>query len=196
MSGERHGHGHGHGQVSRRPGTAVRWSIVLAISATILVVEVVGAVISGSAWRCWPTPGTCSPTSPGCRWRCVAAVLARRPATEARTWGYRRAEVLAAAAQAAVLLAVGGFVLVEAIRRLIEPPEVAAGAMVVFGVVGLVGNAGRSTVLAGGRGRQPEHPGGAPGGHQRRPRLGRRAGRRRGHRADRVATARTRSPRC
>ena len=37
----------------------------------------------------------------------AAAWLMRRPATDARTWGYRRAEVLAAAAQAAVLLAVG-----------------------------------------------------------------------------------------
>ena len=71
----------------------------------------------------------------------VAAVLAGRPATEARTWGYRRAEVLAAAAQAAVLLAVGGFVLVEAIRRLIEPSPVASGVMAIFGVVGLAGNA-------------------------------------------------------
>lgn len=49
--------------------------------------------------------------------------------------------MLAAAAQAAVLLAVGGFVLAEAIRRLIEPSAVASGAMVVFGVVGLAGNA-------------------------------------------------------
>jgi cobalt-zinc-cadmium efflux system protein len=37
----------------------------------------------------------------------LAAVLAARPATDARTWGYRRAEILAAAAQAAVLLTVG-----------------------------------------------------------------------------------------
>lgn len=66
---------------------------------------------------------------------------ADRPATQARTWGYRRAEVLAAAAQAAVLLAVGGFVLAEAIRRLIEPSAVASGAMTVFGIVGLAGNA-------------------------------------------------------
>lgn len=39
----------------------------------------------------------------------TAAVLVGRPGTDARTWGYRRAEILAAAAQAAVLLAVGGF---------------------------------------------------------------------------------------
>ena len=50
-------------------------------------------------------------------------MLAGRPATDPRTWGYRRAEVLAAAAQAAVLLAVGAFVLVEGVRRLIEPPD-------------------------------------------------------------------------
>jgi cobalt-zinc-cadmium efflux system protein len=49
--------------------------------------------------------------------------------------------VLAAAAQAAVLLAVGGFVLVEGVRRLIEPPAVASGVMIVFGIVGLLGNA-------------------------------------------------------
>jgi cobalt-zinc-cadmium efflux system protein len=67
-------------------------------------------------------------------------VLAARPATQDRTWGYRRAEVLAAAAQAAVLLAVGGFVLAEAIRRLIEPSPVASGAMLIFGLVGLAGN--------------------------------------------------------
>jgi cobalt-zinc-cadmium efflux system protein len=79
--------------------------------------------------------------APGLSLALLAAVLAGRPATQARTWGYQRAEVLAAAAQAAVLLAVGGFVLYEGVRRLIEPPEVAAGAMLVFGVVGLIGNA-------------------------------------------------------
>jgi cobalt-zinc-cadmium efflux system protein len=46
-------------------------------------------------------------------------------ATQVPTWGYRRA--LAAAAQAAVLLAVGGFILVEGVRSLFEPPEAASG---------------------------------------------------------------------
>jgi cobalt-zinc-cadmium efflux system protein len=70
----------------------------------------------------------------------IAAVLAQRPPTDQLTWGYRRAEVLAAAAQAAVLLAVGAFILVEGVQRLFEPPEVTSGLMVVFGVVGLIGN--------------------------------------------------------
>jgi cobalt-zinc-cadmium efflux system protein len=113
---------------------------VLGISGAILAVEVIGAVVSGSL-ALLADAGHMLTDVAGLSLALVAAVLAGRPATQDRTWGYRRAEVLAAAAQAAVLLAVGGFVLAEAIRRLIEPAAVASGAMVVFGVVGLAGNA-------------------------------------------------------
>jgi cobalt-zinc-cadmium efflux system protein len=71
----------------------------------------------------------------------VAATLALRPATPERTWGYRRAEVLAAATQAGLLLAVGLFVIVEGVRRLLEPPAVESGLMAAFAVVALLGNA-------------------------------------------------------
>jgi len=112
---------------------------VLGISSTILVVEVVGAFVSGSL-ALLADAGHMLTDVAGLTLALVAAVLAGRPATDARTWGYRRAEVLAAAAQAAVLLAVGGFVLVEGVRRLIEPPSVASGVMIVSGVAGLLGN--------------------------------------------------------
>jgi cobalt-zinc-cadmium efflux system protein len=82
----------------------------------------------------------------------AAAVLATRPTTPERTWGFLRAEVLAAAGRAAVLLAVGVFVLVEGVRRLFEPPEVSSRAMIVFGVVGLVGNAVSIALLVRGQG--------------------------------------------
>ncbi len=49
-----------------------------------------------------------------------------------------------------MLLAVGVFVLVEGVRRLLEPPEVGSGAMVVFGVVGLIGNLVSMLVLTRG----------------------------------------------
>jgi cobalt-zinc-cadmium efflux system protein len=81
----------------------------------------------------------------------IAASLALRPRTPERTWGYKRAEILAAGLQAGLLLVVGAFVLVESIRRLIEPPEVGSSAMLWFGVIGLVGNAVALAVLAGGR---------------------------------------------
>ena len=116
--------GHSHdlpGAGHRRP-----LAMVLGITASILVVEVIGAVVSGSL-ALLADAGHMLTDVAGLSLALVAAVLAGRPATEARTWGYRRAEVLAAAAQAAVLLAVGGFILVEAIRRLIEPSAIASG---------------------------------------------------------------------
>ena len=122
--------GHGH----RRP-----LAIVLGISSAILVVEVVGAFVAGSLAPL-ADAGHMLTDVAGLTLALVAAALAGRPATDARTWGYRRAEVLAAAAQAAVLLAVGGFVLIEGVKRLFAPPAVASGAMVVFGLVGLLGN--------------------------------------------------------
>jgi cobalt-zinc-cadmium efflux system protein len=79
----------------------------------------------------------------------VAAVLSTRAGTDTRTWGFRRAEVLAAAAQAAVLLAVGVFIVVEAVRRRVDPGEIASTALIVFGLVGLVGNIVSIGILAG-----------------------------------------------
>ena len=133
------GHDHGH-SVSAGSGHRRPLAIVLGISSLILVVEVVGALISGSL-ALLADAGHMLTDVAGLSLALVAAVLAARPASDTRTWGYRRAEVLAAAAQAAVLLAVGGFVLVEGVRRLVSPPEVASGVMAAFGVVGLLGNA-------------------------------------------------------
>jgi cobalt-zinc-cadmium efflux system protein len=125
-----------------------RLRTVLVITVTVLIAEVVGAVASGSLALLADAGHMLSDVA-GLSLAWVASVLAQRPATLARTWGYRRAEVLAAAGQAAVLLAVGGFVIIEAIRRLIEPPEVVSAAMVAFGVIGLVGNVIGIAVLAG-----------------------------------------------
>src|SRR3954453_791233 len=94
--------------------------VVLAISTTILVVEIIGALWSGSL-ALLADAGHMLTDVAGLSLGLVAAALAGRPATLQRTWGYRRAEVLAAAVQAAVLLAVGLFVLVEGVRRLLEP---------------------------------------------------------------------------
>ncbi|MET1060046.1 MAG: cation diffusion facilitator family transporter [Nocardioides sp.] len=143
------GAGHGHGQ----PGAAQhrgRLATVLIITVTVLVVEVVGAVLSGSLALLADAAHMLTDVA-GLTLGLIVAVLAARPATDERTWGFRRAEVLGAAAQAGVLLAVGIFVLVEAIQRLFNPPAVTSGMMLVFGVVGLLGNLVGLAVLADGR---------------------------------------------
>ncbi|GAA0288126.1 cation diffusion facilitator family transporter [Kineococcus aurantiacus] len=130
-----HGHGHGHDARQNRR----RLAAALAVTGTVLVVEAVGAAVSGSL-ALLADAGHVLTDVAGLVLALLAATLAARPASAQRTWGYRRAEVLAATAQAAALLAIGVFVLVEGVQRLARPPEVHSGAMVVFGVVGLLGN--------------------------------------------------------
>lgn len=112
---------------------------VLAISTTILIVELIGAVVSHSL-ALLADAGHMLTDVAGLGLAVGAATLATRPATLQRTWGYRRAEVLAAAAQGALLFGVGVFVVVEAVRRLVAPPPIASTAMLVFGLVGLAGS--------------------------------------------------------
>ena len=136
--GAEHGHAHGLGAVAETHRRPLAW--VLSISILILAAEIVGAYLSGSL-ALLADAGHMLTDVVGLSMALVAATLALRPATPERTWGYRRAEVLAAAAQAALLLAVGVFVIVEGVRRLIEPPEIESGLMAAFALVALVGNA-------------------------------------------------------
>ncbi|WP_375424779.1 cation diffusion facilitator family transporter [uncultured Friedmanniella sp.] len=139
-------HDHGHdGAVHGR-----RLALVLAITGTVLVLEVVGALLTGSL-ALLADAGHLLTDSAGLVLALLAVRLGQRPADDRRTWGYSRAETLAAAGQAVLLLAVGGYVLVEGVRRLLEPTSVASTGMLVFGVVGLVGNAASLAVLSGSR---------------------------------------------
>ncbi len=145
MSG---GHAHAHGAGPDHRG---RLAIALGLTCTVLVVEVIGAVISGSL-ALLADAGHMLTDAAGLVIALIAAALTRRAPTDRRTWGYLRAEVLAATLQAAVLLAVGTVILIEGIQRLFAPPEVASGIMLAFGLVGLVANVVSLLVLAGGRG--------------------------------------------
>jgi cobalt-zinc-cadmium efflux system protein len=139
-------HGHPHGPEDDRR----RLVLVLAVTCTVLAVEVLGAVLSGSL-ALLADAGHVLTDVAGLLVAVLAATLAARPATAARTWGFRRAEVLAATVQAALLLAVGVLIVVEAVRRLLEPPPVASAAMLVFGGLGLLGNLLSMAVLSGRR---------------------------------------------
>ena len=113
--------------------------MAFAITASVLVAEVVGAWLTGSL-ALLADAGHLLTDTVGLLLALVAARLAVRPASPQRTWGYRRAEVLAAGGQASILLAVGVYALVEGIQRLVDPPDVSPRGLLVFGVIGLVGN--------------------------------------------------------
>jgi cobalt-zinc-cadmium efflux system protein len=127
-----------------------RLRIALGITSVILVAEVVGAAVTNSL-SLLVDAGHMLTDVAGLTVALVAAGLIRRPATSSRTWGFRRAEVLAALAQAAVLLAVGIYAFVEGVQRLFAPPHVPSGSLLVFGLIGLVGNIVSIAVLSSSR---------------------------------------------
>jgi cobalt-zinc-cadmium efflux system protein len=69
-----------------------------------------------------------------------AARLARRPASGGMTFGFRRAEILAAQANGITLLLLGLAIVVEAIRRLVSPPDVRGGLVLATAIVGAAVN--------------------------------------------------------
>ncbi|MEA5154316.1 cation diffusion facilitator family transporter [Raineyella sp.] len=138
-------HDHDHGAAPRR-----RLVVALAITATVLVAEVVGAVLTRSLSLLTDAAHMLTDVA-GLAMAMAAAGLATRPADERRTWGFRRAEVISAQWQAAILLAVGVYALIDGVRRLAEPPQVPSGALLVFGIIGLTGNLASLGVLLGHR---------------------------------------------
>ncbi len=139
--------GHDHGASAGLHGHRGPLAIAFAITAAILVAEVAGALITGSLALLVDAAHMLTDAG-GLALALFAAHLSLRAPTSQRTWGYRRAEILAALGQSAVLLAVGVYVLAEGIGRLWSPPEIASGELVVFGIIGLAGNLAALAVLA------------------------------------------------
>ncbi|MCL2468544.1 MAG: cation diffusion facilitator family transporter [Micrococcales bacterium] len=131
MSHDHHTPGHAH---------RGRLVIVLVITGTVMVVQAVGGLVSGSV-ALLADAGHMLTDVGGLALALVAMSLAARPATSVRTFGWQRVEVLAAMANAMVVAAVGIGVLVEGARRLAEPRPVTASVMLAVALVGLAANA-------------------------------------------------------
>ena len=136
-------HSHEHGIHQQRS----RLIAALCVTASILAAEVVGAIITRSL-ALLVDAGHMLVDAGGLTIALIATLVAARPATNRRTWGFRRAEVLAASAQAAVLLAVGVFVVIESIQRLFAPPEIPSAELLIFGIIGLLGNTVSIVILS------------------------------------------------
>ena len=146
------GHDHGHGTATATSGQRGRLAVVLGITLTILAVEVVGGVLAHSLVLI-ADAGHMATDAAGIGLSLLAVWFAGRPSSDARTFGYQRAEILAAVANAVLLFGVGAFILVEAARRLAHPETATPGLMVVFGVIALAGNAASLTLLRRGQGQ-------------------------------------------
>ena len=113
---------------------------VLVISSGIAIAEVIGAILTG-ALVLFADAAHMAADAAGVGLALLAAWFASRPATSRRTFGYARAEILAAVANSVLLLAMAGVIFTEAIRRLTSPPGVSSGLLIAFGSAALVANA-------------------------------------------------------
>jgi cobalt-zinc-cadmium efflux system protein len=113
--------------------------IALGITLLVLVAELAGSAVTGSL-ALLADAGHMATDVAGIAMSLLAIHFAARPPSEHRTFGFARAEILSAGINAVLLFGVGTYILYEAVLRLIAPAEVAGGATVVFGLVGVVAN--------------------------------------------------------
>lgn len=138
---EPHGHGHTH---SKRLGAT------LALVVTYMVAEFIGGLWANSlaliadATHMLGDAGALTVAL-------IALRVARRPPTTRHTFGYERAEILAALVNSAVLVAISGYVFYEALQRVLEPPGVRGGLMLLVAAGGLLVNMAGLYLLHGGK---------------------------------------------
>ena len=135
------GHVHDARQRNRR---ALGLTLVLTTAYTIA--EVIGGLLTGSL-ALLADAGHMLSDDLSLALALFAIWLARRPATPQRSFGFQRAEILAALANGVTLVAISIWIFVEAYRRLKDPPEVLGGWMLVVALGGLAVNIGAALIL-------------------------------------------------
>ena len=116
-----------------------RLSVVLGLTTTYLVAEVVGGLLTGSL-ALLADAGHMLTDVAGLALALIAIRFAESPATPERTYGYYRVEILAALTNAIILIGISLYILYEAYERFRNPPEVQSGAMLAVAAIGLAVN--------------------------------------------------------
>ena len=140
--GAGHDHGHAHGVPPGGTASATyrgRLRAALAITLGVVVVQIVGGALADSL-ALVADAAHMATDALGLGMALLAIHFANRPPSERRTFGYARAEILAALANCLLLLGVGGYVLYEAVQRFITPADTEGGLAMVFGAIGLAAN--------------------------------------------------------
>jgi cobalt-zinc-cadmium efflux system protein len=139
------GHGLDDGGDGRRPHSHAlgrsadrsRLKLVLLVTVSVMLVEVVGSWLSGSL-ALLADAGHMLTDAAAVGLALSASYMATLPATSRRTFGLHRAEILAALVNAVVLLVVCTYLVWSGIRRLMDPAPIEGDLMIGFGLVGLL----------------------------------------------------------
>ncbi|MCT2591710.1 cation diffusion facilitator family transporter [Streptomyces sp. N2-109] len=139
------GAGHDHGRDrSGAGGTASaahqgRLRVALGITLSVMVLQIVGGITADSL-ALLADAGHMATDAIGLSMALLAIHFANRPSGGRRTFGFARAEILAALANCLLLLGVGGYILFEAVERFLTPAETDGGLTLLFGALGLLAN--------------------------------------------------------
>lgn len=141
---------HHHATGTEVAGNRRRLTLALCLTATYMVAEIVGGLAANSL-ALLADAGHMFSDAAALGLSLVAVMLAQRPATSHRTYGFHRAEILAALTNGAALLALSVLIAREAWERLSDPPDVHGGLMLAVACGGLIINLVNLIVLSGGR---------------------------------------------
>lgn len=131
-------------EIGERPDSRLILSLLL--NAVITIMQMVGGILANSLGLFSDAAHNLSDVV-ALALSLWAVRLGRRPATSTRTFAFKRAEILVALFNSAVLVAVSIFLIVEAIGRILSPQSVSGQWVMVFAGVGLVINAGSALAL-------------------------------------------------
>lgn len=136
-----HDHAHAHDGI-RGAGNRRLLAVSLALTATVMIVQVVGAILSGSLALLADAAHMFTDSS-ALVIALIASTVALRPADDRRTFGYQRAEVFGALINAVILIVLMVVVAVQGVQRLLDPGEVevAGPLMLTVAVIGMLANA-------------------------------------------------------
>ncbi|MGB5222924.1 MAG: cation diffusion facilitator family transporter [Polyangiales bacterium] len=141
---------HHHAPGTQTAGNRRRLTMALVFTATYMVAEIVGGFVANSL-ALLADAGHMFSDAAALGLSLVAVMLAQRPATSNRTYGFHRAEILAALTNGAALLVLSVLIAREAWGRLSDPPEVQGGLMLLVASGGLAINLVNLMILSGGR---------------------------------------------
>lgn len=145
------GHDHAHGGHSHGPARHDRaFAIGIALNLAFVAAELFFGFLSQSLALIADAGHNLSDVA-GLLIAWFAAWLARKPATALRTYGYRRASILAALANAALLIAAVIWIVVEAIQRFFMPQPVASMTVIIVAAIGVVINTATALLFMRGR---------------------------------------------
>lgn len=128
-----------HSHASAASANSSRLLVVLCLSTTLFVLELVTGLLTNSL-ALIADAGHVLSDAAGVALALLAIWFAARPATARQTFGYYRMEILAAVVNAVILFGLAGFILVEAWRRFGQQPEIMTGPMLVVAFIGLAAN--------------------------------------------------------